>query len=102
MGGFVVRVVEGGVVFKVRVVPRSSREEVAGLHGDALKVKLTAPPVEGAANEACLRFLADCLDIPRGQVSLVAGQRGRDKMIEARGVDEARVRRAFGLTELRR
>lgn len=91
------RPVPGGVRFRVRVQPRAARNEAAGLHGAALRVRLTAPPVEGAANEACLAFLAERLGVPRGCLTLVSGHASREKLIEALGVDEAALRRAFGL-----
>lgn len=70
-----------GLAFRVHVQPRSSRNQVVGLHGDALKVKLTAPPVEGAANAACIAFLADALGLPKSALSIVAGHTGRRKAI---------------------
>ena len=70
-----------GLSFRVHVQPRSSRNQVVGLHGDALKIKLTAPPVEGAANAACIAFLADALGLPKSALSIVAGHTGRRKTI---------------------
>jgi hypothetical protein len=70
-----------GLAFRVHVQPRSSRNQVVGVHGDALKVKLTAPPVEGAANAACVAFLADALGLPRSALSIVAGHTGRRKTV---------------------
>jgi hypothetical protein len=61
------------VLLPVTVQPRASRNAVAGLHGSALKLLLTAPPVEGAANAACLRFLADLLGVSRTRLSIVKG-----------------------------
>ncbi len=75
----------------------AARNEVAGLHGPALKVRLTAPPVEGAANEACIAFLADRLGIPRARLTIVSGQTSRDKLVQVEGVDAAALRRTFGL-----
>lgn len=92
-----VKAVPGGVVFKVRVTPRSACDGLAGIHGDALKVRLAAPPVDGAANEACVAYLARCLDLPRGRVIIVSGWSSREKLIRVEGVDEARLRRAFDL-----
>lgn len=60
-----------------------------------MKVRLTAPPVEGAANEACVAYLARLLDLPRGRVNIVSGLSSRDKVIQVEGADEARLRRAF-------
>ncbi len=70
-----------GVIFKVFVQPRSSKNMVSGAHGDALKIKLTAPPVEGAANKMCVRFLADFLNIPKSRLEIVSGHSSRSKRI---------------------
>jgi uncharacterized protein (TIGR00251 family) len=70
-----------GIVVKVAVVPRASRNQVAGLKGDALKIKLTAPPVEGAANNACLQFLAKALGLPKSKLAILSGASSRNKRI---------------------
>ncbi len=77
---------EGGVTFAVRVVPRASKNEIAGIHGDALKIRLTAPPVEGRANEALIAFLSQRLGVRRSQVEIVAGATSRRKMIRVVGM----------------
>ncbi len=69
------------LTFKIFVQPRSSKNKIVGLHGDALKVKLTAPPVDGSANKMCLKYLAKCLEVPKSSVSIVAGQTSRTKQI---------------------
>ena len=76
----------GSVTFAVRVVPRASRNEIVGVHGDALKIRLTAPPVEGRANEALTTFLARRLDVRKSQVEIVAGATSRRKMIRVIGL----------------
>ena len=81
------------VRFSVRVQPRASRSEVAGVHGDALKVRLTAPPVDGAANAALIELLADLLAVSRNALRIVAGEHARGKVVEAVGVDAESVRR---------
>ena len=73
----------------VWVQPRASRTEVAGMHGDAVKIRLAAPPVDGAANEELVRFLADLLGLPRSSVSIASGQSGRRKTVVADGIDRA-------------
>ena len=93
----VVTTVPGGVRIRIRVQPRASRSEVAGVQGNDLKVRLTAPPVEGAANDALIRFLAESLDVPRSSLSLVSGHASRTKVVELRGVSESAVRRALQL-----
>lgn len=69
------------VLLPVSVQPRASRNAVAGLYGGALKLQLTAPPVEGAANDACLRLLAELLGLNRSRLSIVKGTRSRQKTI---------------------
>ncbi len=83
-----------GVRLRLRVQPRAARTEIAGPSGDVLRVRLTAPPVDGAANEALVRFLAGVLGVSRGAVRLVRGQTGRTKVVavEGIGVSEARAR----------
>jgi uncharacterized protein (TIGR00251 family) len=73
----------------VHVVPRAKRTEVAGRHGDALKIKLKAPPVDGAANAELVRFVAERLDVPRSDVTITAGHTGRRKTLEIAGIDAA-------------
>lgn len=75
-----------GVVLDLVVQPRASREGFAGMQGGALKVRLTAPPVDGEANEALVRLLAARFGIPRRQVEILAGERGRRKKVRLRGV----------------
>jgi uncharacterized protein (TIGR00251 family) len=77
---------EDGATFAVRVVPRASKDEIVGIHGDALKVRLTAPPVEGRANEALIAFLAKRLGVRKSQVEIVAGATSRRKMIRVIGL----------------
>jgi uncharacterized protein (TIGR00251 family) len=86
---------EGAVRFAVRAQPRASRSEVVGEHGDALRVRLAAPPVEGEANDELVRCLAKWVDVPRGAVRLVAGATGRNKVVEVDGVDAAAIHRAL-------
>lgn len=84
---------ETGVRFTVRVQPRASRNEVCGVHGDALKVRLSAPPVDGAANEALIDLLAQSLGVARRAVRIVAGATGRSKIVDVDGVRAAQVLR---------
>ena len=71
----------GAVTFAVRVVPRSSRNQVVGIVGGVLKIKLTAPPVEGAANTALIEFVAERLGVRRSAVSIVSGDKARHKLV---------------------
>jgi len=70
-----------GVLLRIHLQPRAARDRVVGLHGEALKVMLTAPPVENAANSALLTFLAALLQVPRTSVSLVFGAKSREKRV---------------------
>jgi uncharacterized protein (TIGR00251 family) len=83
---------EGAVRFSVRVQPRSSRTGVEGVHGDALKVRVNAPPVDGAANEAVVEVLSEALGVPRRSVRIVAGESSRTKVVEVDGVSAEAVR----------
>ena len=85
------RLTTDGVRVPIRVAPRASRAAIVGVHDGALKVALTAPPVEGAANDALVRLLAKALGVPKGAVRLVQGERSRDKVVEIAGVDAVRV-----------
>jgi uncharacterized protein len=66
----------------VKVQPRSSRNEIMGVSGGALKIKLTAPPVDGAANSALVELLASELEIPKRRISIVSGETSRSKLVE--------------------
>ena len=80
----------------VHVQPRAKRSAAAGRHGDALRVRLAAPPVDGAANEELVRFLAEALDLPRRAVRLVAGRTSRRKVVELDGLTAAEAERRLG------
>jgi uncharacterized protein (TIGR00251 family) len=77
-----------GVLLPVRAVPRASKNEIQGIYNDALKVRLQAPPVEGKANQALIRFLSDALDIPRSQLSIASGETGRNKAVLIAGISK--------------
>ena len=68
-----------GITFTVFVQPRSSKNMIAGIHGNALKIKLTAPPVEGAANKMCVDYLAKCLGVPKSSLQILSGHGSRTK-----------------------
>ncbi len=76
-----------GVTIKVYVAPRASTNRVVGVHNGAIKVALTAPPVEGAANKALVEFLAKALQVPKGSVRLASGEASRHKVVAVSGVD---------------
>jgi uncharacterized protein (TIGR00251 family) len=70
-----------GLIFKILVQPRSSKNMIAGIHDEALKIKLTAPPVDNAANRMCLKFLAKALNISKSALEIIAGHNSRHKQI---------------------
>lgn len=78
--------VQGGVRFTVHVQPKARRTEIVGAHGTALKIRVQAPPVEGAANAAVVTFIADVLGVPRRNVEIVSGAGSRLKSVEVRGL----------------
>ncbi|MFN2219850.1 MAG: DUF167 domain-containing protein [Anaerolineae bacterium] len=84
------------VAFSVRVVPRASRNKIAGIKDGAVRIRLTAPPVEGAANEALIGFLSSVLRVPKQDIELVSGQTARNKVVSVSGLSaeeiEARLR----------
>ena len=73
----------------MHVVPRARTTDVAGRHGDTLKIRIAAPPVDGAANEELVRFLAERLAVPRSAVTIAAGLTGRRKTVKISGVETA-------------
>lgn len=91
-----------GVRFKVRLTPRASREAVGGLYGDALKVSVRAPAVDGKANQALVALVAKRLGVAVSRVFLVSGAASRVKVIEVEGRSEAEVREALGIEDERR
>lgn len=80
------RVQPDGVVLSLKVQPRASCNEIGEVLGNELRVKVTAPPVDAAANEAVLRFLAESLDCPRRLIELIRGHTSRHKMVKVHGV----------------
>ncbi len=80
-----------GATFAIRVQPRASRNAIQGEMGDALKIALTTPPVEGRANAAVIEFLAKILDVPRSSVTIASGETNRNKVIRVHGLSAAAV-----------
>ena len=85
-----------GVTFGVHVQPRASRNELCGIQGEELKLRLTSPPVEDAANKLCIEVLAKLLGVAKSNVAIIAGTRSRHKTIRINGVTSAKV---LALTE---
>ena len=75
-------------VLNIRVIPRAKRSAVAGRRGEAWLIRLQAPPVDGAANEALIAFLASTLEVPKRAVTIIAGERSREKRVRVTGVAE--------------
>ena len=89
--------VSGGCLIRLHIQPRASRTEIAGRHGDALKLRIAAPPVDGEANEAVVRFLADRLGVPRSAVILERGASSRAKTVRIVGVEADVAAAALGV-----
>jgi uncharacterized protein len=92
-----VRAIEGGVEISVRAQPRASRSEVVGAYGDQVKIRIAAPPVDGAANAELVKLLAKLLGVSRSAVHVVKGEGSRSKVMRAKGVAVARARAALGV-----
>ena len=75
-----------GVTIKIYVAPRSSFNKVVGVHNGAIKVSLTAPPVDGAANKSLIEFLAKVLEVPKGAVRITLGEASRNKVVSVSGL----------------
>ncbi len=84
-----------GALLKIRVQPRAGRTEVVGPHGGALKIRLAAPPVDGAANQALVAFLAKRLGLPKTSLEIRRGHKGRLKSVWVKGLDEQTARAAL-------
>lgn len=80
---------------EIRVIPRASRTALAGVRGHAVLIRLLAPPVDGAANDTLIEFLADVLGVPRRSIRLLGGERSRQKRVAVAGVTAAHVRAAL-------
>jgi uncharacterized protein len=79
----------GAVSFAVRVHPRAKQDALTGFHGDALKLALTAPPVDGRANDAVIAFFAEVLRLPRSSITIAAGHASRNKVVRVTGITAA-------------
>jgi len=84
-----------GVTFPVKVHPKAKRERISGLLGDTLKLEVTAPPIDGRANEACISFFSKFLKVPRSSITIAAGLSSRNKVIRITGISAASVELAF-------
>jgi len=94
---FAIHKFDQGVTFAVRVHPRAKKNGITGELGDALKVSLTTPPVEGRANEACVEFFAKLLKVPRSSVTIASGQTSRNKVIRVVGLSAEELRKRIAM-----
>lgn len=92
-----VREAVSGASFAVKVHPRARKNAITGEIGDALKLSLTVPPVEGRANEACIEFFANLLKVARSSVTIASGQTSRSKIIRVTGISAEEVRRRLSI-----
>ena len=86
-----IRDTPSGATFQIKVHPRAKQNAITGEVGDALKLALTAPPIEGRANQGCVAFLAELLNVPRSSVTIAAGETSRNKLIRVSGLSAAQV-----------
>jgi uncharacterized protein len=86
-----------GATFAIKVHPRARKNAISGELGDALKLSLTSPPVDGRANDACVEFISKLLKVARSSVTIAAGQTSRRKVIRVTGLDAEEVRKRLGL-----
>jgi len=91
-----VRERNGGVTFQVKIQPRAKKNAITGEAGEALKLALTAPAIEGRANQACIEFFAKLLKVPRSSVTIATGERNRLKVVQIAGLTAAQFRQRLG------
>ncbi|HWU45089.1 MAG TPA: DUF167 domain-containing protein [Bdellovibrio sp.] len=89
--------VKDGVRLHLFIQPKSSKNEIVGPHNGLLKIKITAPPIDGRANEGLIEFLSDFFDLPKRNIILVRGETGRNKTVELKGLSEATVKAKLNL-----
>jgi len=89
------------ITLSIRIQPRASKNEITWMENGGLKIRLTAPPVDGAANEALIRFLAETLSVTKSQVDIVSGHTSRDKIVRISGVGNADAERLLNIKEKR-
>jgi uncharacterized protein len=80
---------EDGIRFSAVIQPRSSQNKISGIHNNSLKIRLTSPPVDGAANKTCIKFVAKWLGLSPSRVHIVAGLSNKNKTIQINGIDES-------------
>lgn len=85
-------VTEDGVIINLHIQPRASKNEICGVQANALKIRLTSPPVDGAANKLCREFLADLFHVPKSSVEIISGEASRHKRVRITSNDPGRLR----------
>ncbi len=88
--GLQIRETSTGLEVRLHVLPRAKRSEISGLHNGALKIKVTAPPVDDAANRAIIEFFSELLGMPKSSLTILAGQKSRDKILQIKGLSRKR------------
>ena len=95
-----IRDYKDGIQFSAIIQPRASRNKICGLRDKYLKIRLTSPPVDGAANKMCIKFLAKILSVSSSQITIVSGQQGRKKIIRIEGMDTSGfLKKIFSITQ---
>ncbi len=89
--------VPGGIELQIKVIPRAGRTAIAGIRDGALLVRLAAAPVDGAANEALIEAISDALGVPKRSVSIVSGERSKQKRVRVMGVDPSQATGKLGI-----
>ncbi|HJR61045.1 MAG TPA: DUF167 domain-containing protein [Vicinamibacterales bacterium] len=80
------------MLLSIRIIPRSPRSAITGMRGEAVLIRLAAPPVDGAANDALIQFLSKTFQRPRRDIAIVSGEKSRDKRVSIEGISEAEIR----------
>ncbi len=88
---------DGSIIIRVYIQPNAGSDEIAGIHGDSLKVKIKAPPVKGKANQECEKFLAETLGLPKSMVSLLKGRKSKHKQFRIQSGDDDLLKRVTSL-----
>jgi len=89
---------DDGVILRLHIQPKAAKTEIAGIHGDRLKIRLKAPPVDGKANAELIRFLSDVLKIPKTRITITHGESGRQKTVLVEGMSVRDVERALNVS----
>lgn len=79
---------DNGVVFKVRIQPNAKKNRINGLVGDSLKICVCSPPVDGAANTACIKYLSNLLNVSKSKIEIISGEKSRNKILLVKGISK--------------